>query len=188
MSYLSFGNKKLPSKTAIFNITSSRDCPAKKLGMCGHASKCYALKAERLYPATLPFRKKQTDVFDLLSGEQLAKLFLLDIRGRKHPVENLRFSESGDFRSQADVDKLTECANILVHNGLKVYGYTARKDLDFSYLRRVATVNGNNFMATNLIRVVDKFDGKSDIECPANCNTCDACITASNSVIEILQH
>ena len=49
-SLLSEGNIKIPSTTAIFNMTSAKDCPSLKLGLCKafHNGKniCYAKKSE----------------------------------------------------------------------------------------------------------------------------------------------
>ncbi|WP_425531643.1 GP88 family protein [Draconibacterium aestuarii] len=184
--FLSFGNLKLPSTTAIFNITSANDCPAKKF--CNHVAHCYARKTEKRYPGVLPYRRKQTELFDLLNGEQLAKLFLLEICTKKHHISKFRFSESGDFRTQSDVDKLTIVSEILKNNSLVVYGYTARPDLDFHSLSKVATVNGNHFKVTNEIRVVTQFSNSGEIQCKNNCRICDACATASDKTIEIIKH
>ena len=152
---LSYGNLKLPPTTAIFNITSASDCPAKSF--CKHVKDCCALKTERLRPNALRFRRKQTEYFDLLTGEQLAKSFLLDIRDRKHFISKFRFAESGDFRNQADVDKMTIIAGLIKKSGRLVYGYTARTDLDITELKKVANVCGNHFQASNTVKVVTAF-------------------------------
>jgi hypothetical protein len=183
---LAYGNLKLPPTTAIFNITSATDCPAKQF--CNHVAHCYAMKTEIRWPNPLKSRRKQTELFDLLSAEQLAKLFIMEIRDKKTRIDKFRFSESGDFRSQNDVDKMTEIAGILTRDNRIVYGYTARRDLDFHELKKTATVNGNHFQATNFVRVVDSFSHKDEIQCPANCNICDACATAKNKTIEIIKH
>jgi hypothetical protein len=55
------GNRKIPKSTAIFNMSSALNCPSKKLGLCKAASqgaKCYARKAEILYPQVLPYRER----------------------------------------------------------------------------------------------------------------------------------
>ena len=59
--YYTIGNKKIGNDTLIFNMGSATDCPSKKLGLCRHCDKCYALKAERQYPQVRPFRDRQAD-------------------------------------------------------------------------------------------------------------------------------
>ena len=56
-----FGNNKLPKTTVIFNMGPAKECPANALGLCelGKTGKCYAMKAERLYPQVLPYRIRQ---------------------------------------------------------------------------------------------------------------------------------
>lgn len=183
---LSFGNLKLPVTTAIFNITAAVDCPAKRF--CPHVKDCYALKSENRYPKTLEYHRKQTEFYDLLSAEQLAKSFILAIRGKKHEITKFRFSEAGDFRNQNDVDKMTTIASMLKEYGLMVYGYSARPDLDFSKLKQVATVNGNHFECSNHVKVVSQFSNTGEIQCKADCRLCDACATANGAVIEIIKH
>jgi len=51
---VSFGNKKLPKTTMIFNIPAVVTCPG-KTELCSKF--CYALKAERMYEAVYPARK-----------------------------------------------------------------------------------------------------------------------------------
>jgi len=57
------GNKKLGKDTLIFNMTSATNCPSKRLGLCqlkGRCeSKCYALRAEKRFPAVLEYREEQ---------------------------------------------------------------------------------------------------------------------------------
>ncbi len=183
---LTYGNLKLPKTTAIFNITAAKDCPAKQF--CPHVKDCYALKSEIRYPNTLRYHRKQTEYFDLLSARQLAKSFLLDMRDKKHFVDKFRFSESGDFRNQSDVDKMTEIAKIISDTGRHVYGYSCRPDLNLEELKKVATVNGNHFAASNTVRIVSQFSNNGEIQCKANCRLCDACATANGAIIEIIKH
>lgn len=183
---LTFGNLKLPKTTAIFNITSAIDCPAKRF--CPHVKDCYAVKSEIRYPKTLAYHRRQTEFFDLLSGEQLGKSFLLDILHRKHAITKFRFSEAGDFRTQSDVDKMTVIAKNIKAAGLLVYGYSARPDLNLDALKEVATVNGNHFSASNRVKIVSQFSNNGEIQCKADCRLCDACATACGKTIEIIKH
>ena len=120
------GNKKLPDSTFILNMNSATDCPSLKLGMCQCPSKgkgsCYAMKPERMYPNTLKSRREQARIWKKLSAREIATQ-LLDAshRARKNKMKAFRFSEAGDFDSQADVDKMSEVCAILSEAGVKCY-------------------------------------------------------------------
>ena len=174
----SYGNLKLPRSTAIFNITSSKDCPSAKLGLCNIASICYAKKAERLYPKVLPFRRRQTEFWDSCTEEEFIN--------RLEDPKLLRFSESGDFRHQRDVIKVSGIAERLKKRFTRVYVYTARKDLNFDNVSDNLTIVGNEFMVHNAFVVVNKYhldeevqkalaDGKKVWVCPMNCRICNQC-------------
>lgn len=188
MGFFTYGNLKLPDYIAVFNFSSSTECPSLARGLCSIGKKCYSLKGERLRPNYLPFIAKQTELFDMLSASQFAKVFLLEIRGKKNPVKKFRFSVAGDVRNQADIDKFCSVAKIIKKAGIPVYGYTAASDLDFSKLKRHACICGQGFMISNHIKVVRKFTGTADVECPADCSICDACSVPAGYIIEILFH
>ena len=58
-----FGNTKLPSTTAIFNMGTSKDCPSRLKGLCKCATVCYARKPEKRFPNTVPaYRKRCAEV------------------------------------------------------------------------------------------------------------------------------
>ena len=147
MGVFSFGNKKLPRTTAIFNMTSVRDCPSLKLGMCQAIVKdklgndkcvCYSQVAERLYKNVLPYRDRQNDFWNecLARGrESGATDFVRELIKSRKPsnIKYLRFNESGDFQGQHDVYLVFMIAHKLwKHHGIVTYGYTARQDLDFT--------------------------------------------------------
>ena len=189
MNFLSFGNRKLPKSTAIFNMTSAINCPSDNAGLCAIADICYARKTEHRWPNTYFYRERQTEFFDKENWNRIAEGMLAVFSAQKQPVKMLRFSESGDFRTQRDVVKFGFIARKLVENGFKVYGYTARKDLDFSELKKWATVNGQGFKVTNQIDVVDEFSGRNGvIKCIGSCHECSACANARNKIIEIKKH
>lgn len=189
MSFLSFGNRKLPNSTAIFNITSAINCPSDKFGMCKIADICYAKKTENRWPNTYFYRERQTTLFDKVTAEELATAMLVEFKNKKQPIKMLRFSESGDFRNQSDVDKMAKVAEILQQNHIKTYGYTARHDLDFSEMKKFSTINGQGFKVTNKIDVVDRFSGTpGNVKCIGSCKECSACANANNKVIEIVKH
>lgn len=187
----SFGNMKLPETTGIFNFTSYEECPARLSGECLIASFCYRNKAERLYPQVLPYGRRQAAYWKTVSvntfvADFLACSHIVERRSGK-PVDTLRFSEGGDFPEQSDVDKFTRVARVLKKRGIFVYGYTARKSLDFSKLMKVAVVMGSGFMLSNNFQIVDKPSGNNAV-CVGNCRICGLCRVDAKRVIEVVKH
>jgi hypothetical protein len=168
-SYFKAGNKKLGRDTIIFNITSGTDCPCAHDKVCDVLKHCYARADERFRPNALAYRRRQTKFWDSVTPEQFVKAF---------PVPRyFRFSESGDFRHQADVDKMAAIAHLLdANHGVITYGYTRRSDLDLSKLLAAAVVNGHGFMASN--NTVVEEDPKGGFVCPGDCRDCDFCKVA----------
>jgi len=193
------GNKKLPKTTYILNVGTALDCPSEKLGLCDVAKECYAKKAERIYPQVEPFRQHQRRVFDDVDAEQIAQV-LLDAseRSRTKKMRSFRFSEAGDFATQADVDKMADVCEVLSNHGIKCYGYTCRTDLDLSGLMMHAQVNLSNDYersdeylkrGANRFKVVDEFsDDPKAVPCRADCNVCSFCATMSGKLIEVIKH
>jgi hypothetical protein len=154
---VSRGNRKLGNNTLILNITPAKDCVSRRLGFCRLNERCYALKAERLYPQALAWRQAQREYWDGNSVAAIADT-LIDLLYTKRTLERgrltfvdgeatfrdmmvplweaisyVRFNESGDFRRQADVRKLDMIARRVrrYFPHIKFYGYTARRDLNF---------------------------------------------------------
>lgn len=187
---VSKGNHKIGKDTLILNITSATDCPSRALGLCQVPGKCYAMKAERMYPQVLPYRRKQTEYWDQHNSEEIAR-DLADVikRSTKLPIKYIRISESGDFRYQEDVTKLVEIAEHLVDTGVVLYCYTARKELDFSKAPANLVVNGSAWMADNSFTAVPKKDlGKYQVTCPGNCRICSLCKTKAGLDIKVGIH
>lgn len=166
-SYFKLGNKKLGSDTVVFNMTSGMDCPV--ADKCEVVKHCYARADERFRPTALAYRRRQTKFWDSVNASQFVRAFPIP--------EYFRFSESGDFRTQADVNKMTEVAELLKLRGIQAYGYTRRDDLDMSELSKEAVVNGSGFMLSNQTSVVTEIDPSKPV-CPGNCRTCDLCKVA----------
>jgi hypothetical protein len=193
----SIGNTKIGKDTAILNITSATDCIAWKLGLCqlcgmktkkGKQVKCYAKKAEIQYPSCLPFRREQNIAFDTESPESISADLrkITESKRRKIQVVYVRFSESGDFRTQDDVNKLSAIAEQLPN--ATVYGYTARKDLDYSNVADNVVVNGSNHKnGHNTFTAVKEYSPNA-IKCPGDCFGCNLCKVRGGRTIECLIH
>jgi len=200
-SLITRGNKKLDRDTAIFNMTTAHDCPSNARGLCPMRSICYALKAEVQYKSALKFREHQAELWDNVSVEDFANtVFNIGQKG-KLPIKYLRFNEAGDFRHQADVDKVVaiskEIAKLYgdldIHGvGVRVYMYTHGKDLD--YTEAIATnnltVNGSGFMLNNNFDAINDITelGEGDWLCNGDCRLCDACKFDNDLNIKVLIH
>jgi len=187
MIKVSKGNHKLGTDTLILNITSAAGCPSRALGLCRIPGKCYAMKAERMYPAVRPYRDEQTVLWAKYSAAELVKDLVEIINRTRKPIKYLRYSEAGDFRTQDDVDKMSKIAELLEPYGVRVYGYTARKDLDFSHTHSNMVVNGSGFMVHNMFTAVPQA-ATGDTQCPGNCRICDKCKQHNNLDIKVLYH
>jgi hypothetical protein len=193
------GNDKLPSSTYILSMNSAHDCPSAKMGKCamrskaqGGNGKCYALGAEIQYPDCLPARQTDEKVWDASSSKDITDVLLLaSKRARIHKMKEFRFSESGDFKAQKDVDKMASICKTLKEAGVACYGYTARDDLDYSELVKVATVQGSGFMITNNFEAYnpnEKDESDFDEVCVGDCNLCNFCMTLEDKHIGVPEH
>lgn len=197
--HIARGNRKLPRATAILNLCAATDCPSRRLGLCrvardaearraqGQAAHdCYALKAERgAYPAVLPYRRRQDTLTRLATGAEVAEA-VASLRG----VSALRVSEAGDFRTQADVDKLEEAARLLQVRGIVTYCYTARRDLDFSGCDAL-TVNGSGFVPNggggNTFAASEEVPSGA-LVCPGDCRVCSLCTKRHGRTVYVHLH
>jgi len=209
---VSNGNRKLGNDTLILNMGTATNCPSAKLGLCKLGKKCYALKAERLYPEVLPCRTKQenywltsdadTIAFDLLSlllGKRRRKAGKLQALG--FSIKFIRFNESGDFHSQACVEKLESITKAIkkVFKHIEVYGYSARSDLDFTKVsffckgsghdagnhgRTIARHKKELMLPDGSLAAAVQLDGQAYKVCPGSCKSCKICkVTSRHNVV-----
>lgn len=186
---ISRGNRKLPKDTLILNITSATDCPSKALGLCKIPHKCYAMKAERMYPACLPYRRAQAVYWDTHAAEAIAHDILQVVQHSRQETKYLRVSEAGDFKSQVDVDKLFAIATYLQPSGIVVYAYTARRDLNFTLAPDNCVLQGSGFMIHNSFTAVPKEEfATAKIKCPGDCGKCGLCKHKLYNEIYVKEH
>lgn len=169
-----FGNNKLPKSTMIFNMGSSTNCPSKQRGLCQNCDICYAYKAERQYPQVLPYRTRQENFWLDSTAEEICDYFNDILRRKRNKVTALRFNEAGDFHSQECINKLDEVAEYLMYEwGVVTYGYTARKDLNFTNVS--FKVMGSNFdLYGRQFKTVEHYSGDNP-SCPGDCTKCNLC-------------
>jgi hypothetical protein len=102
---------------------------------------------------------------------------VVDANGQPIPIRFIRFQESGDFRNQADIAKMSQIARKL---SVPSYTYTARKDLNFEGLSSQLLVNGSGFKLPGISNSFQVVDKAGYVSCPRNlhpglfdCNACE---------------
>ena len=186
-----FGNAKLPKTTMIFNMGTSKDCPSRKKGLCSCAALCYARKPERIYPSVLPYRERQAKYWQNTMVDTICWELSEVIRKKRIKPTHFRFNESGDFYSQECIEKMSFIAEYLLQEyDIVTYGYTARKDLDFSNASFI--VKGSNNNAGNhgkTVVIKDKGKLPKDFHlCPGDCKACSLCSAEKVYNIAFIQH
>lgn len=191
---ISAGNSKLPSTTAIFNMGTAKDCPSLKLGLCqafvNGKCVCYARKAEAgMWPTVTPYRKRQEQYWKSVKADQFVSEFIAFNARKRNKFTALRLNESGDFWTQACINKAEEIARLLNKYKILVYGYTSRRDLDFSKCKKIKLL-GSGFKKRGLsgifLMVNDiKKDKPSHFGiCLGNCRICSRCLRGLNTVVK----
>lgn len=169
--------------------SSATDCSSQQRGLCPvPLGACYALRAERRFPRVLPYRRRQTDIWDQLSAAEIAEdVKVLARRRRKIPTKYLRMQESGDFRHHGDLAKMSELADLL-KGVVTVYTYTARRDLFPARTSSNLIINGSGFMVDNNFKVVNKDQLQVGPKCRGikggGCFGCRLCKTKGKKVIQ----
>jgi len=181
---ISEGNIKLPSTTAIFNMSSAHDCPSLKLGLCkayvDGKHVCYAKKAEYSHhPEVLPYRRRQEKFWLDITAEGFVSQFLLINALKVKPFTALRMNEAGDFHSQECVDKAEKIATLLKRYGVICYCYTSRSDLTYTNCKNLI-VSGSGFVKdgiNNLFTIIKKKEDKPKGFgiCKGDCKVCSRC-------------
>lgn len=148
------GNRKIGSDTLIFNLGSAHTCPSRKRGLCKLGDKCYALKAELMYPGCRPYRDRQANYWLTNNIDTIITDFDNMITAKRTKVDGqlvplstaikyIRLNESGDLYSQTCLEKAERLASYLwTTYQIQVYTYTARSDLDYSAIRYL-TIKGS---------------------------------------------
>lgn len=180
---LSFGNTKLPSSTAIFNMSSATDCPSAKLGLCKISHLCYAKKPEKGWaPNCVAFRSRQTEFWLGNNRFDFASKISAALAPKKN-INALRFNEAGDFHSQECVEKAVFAARVLDCQGIKTYVYTKRDDLNFRKRGDLQVIGSNKMYdiwyvsVKNAKQTFEKSKAKKKFLCPGSCKSCSMCIT-----------
>lgn len=129
MNLLTYQNTKLKQQF-IF------DLPVRK-AICGRQCPgCYALKAEKRFPAVLTKRNK---LLESSKQPNFSTLIVNELLTSKRSVRTVRIHSSGEFYSQEYIDKWTSIATQLPQ--FTFYAFTKRlTDFDFSHLMSLPNV------------------------------------------------
>ena len=193
--YISFGNKKLPKTTAIYNIGCWFLCPGRLDGFCELHDVCYA-KCREVMGNVIQSRLNNHYFWKANSAETIAEFICYSIKletlkGNK--VNLLRFNEVGEIEDQEDLNKMIDISNIVYAlTGVKSYTYTHNRNINFNIPRPNLIINGSGFMVDNQFTVVKPEDYKeyvnknNCVECPQNCEYCNT-ICSRKLGVEIVE-
>ena len=193
--YITFGNKKLPKTTAIYNIGTWFLCPGRLEGFCELHQECYA-KSREVMGSVIKSRLNNYHFWKNNDTETIAKFISYSIKTEQlkgNEVNLLRFNEVGEMEDEEDLNKMIDISNIVYAlTGVKSYTYTHNRALNFNIERPNLTICGSGFMIDNRFTVVKPEDYKkyvqdhNCIECPQNCEYCGS-ICSKKLGVEIVE-
>ena len=166
-----YGSSVLGNDVLILNMVSATRCPSKARGYCLLGKNCYALKAEVQYPRCLAYRERQAQYWLHSGAERILRDLVESIFRRRLDTKYFRYNESGDFYSQTDITKLNYIARGLQKLGIITFGYTARRDLDFSNTDFI--VRGSGFMLPHGMTFICNSDTPSGYNEELNATVCN---------------
>lgn len=190
---VSFGNKKLPKNTMIFNLPAVTTCPS-RTSFC--EVNCYALKAERMYKNVTPARKSN---FKLSQGDEFVDSMKELILKNLHKINQFRIHESGDFYNQKYLLKWYEIARSFPT--ITFYAYTKSFLLNFTgkpsnfvliasfdeSTREVLrlTYESKRQYFSNTFTIVDK---NAVASCVQDCSICNLCWKGEGLNLTVNKH
>lgn len=210
----SIGNLKIGKDTLIFNMGSATNCASGTAGVCDlfNTRKCYALKSERRFPASLVYRNRQeTYWLEASSFEIVEAISAAFSANRKTKLKYVRLNEAGDLHSVECLEKLRQIASMLP--AIKFYTYTHRSDLindnTHESLPKNLVINTSNFKVNGLNQFAIDFDhkvrslkrdwksardairavkGSGTLSCIGDCSKCSLCKVGHGKTIWLPLH
>ena len=193
--YITFGNKKLPKTTAIYNIGTWFLCPGRLEGFCELSTQCYA-KCREVMGSVIQSRLNNYYYWKNNNAETIAEFICYSIKLetlKGNQVNLLRFNEVGEIEDQEDLVKMVKISNIVyLKTGVKSYTYTHNRNLNYDIDRPNLTICGSGFMIDNKFTVIKPEDYKeyvdthNAIECPQKCELCSS-ICSKKLGVEIVE-
>lgn len=191
-SVFSYGNKKLPRNTMIFNLTTAMNCPSK---LCKFFDTCYAKAGDNknINPALSGLRNQF--MLKYITIKELLKLIEMYIEYAPMRIKRIRLSESGDFSTQQQVDVAKKlAAHLKKKYNIDTVVYTAQP-FDFSgnelivnasnekvigadryfYARDLKAFNEMGIDMTEDLKIKYMEDGQPYYMCPCECRKCNFC-------------
>lgn len=191
-SVFSYGNKKLPRNTMIFNLTTAMNCPSK---LCKFFDTCYAKAGDNknINPALSGLRNQF--MLKYITIKEFLKLIEMYIEYAPMRIKRIRLSESGDFSTQQQVDVAKKlAAHLKKKYNIDTIVYTAQP-FDFSgnelivnasnekvigadryfYARDLKTFNEMGIDMTEDLKIKYMEDGQPYYMCPCECRKCNFC-------------
>ncbi len=183
MKLLKYENSKLKEQF-IFNLPVSK-------AICGRVCPgCYALKPQIRFPKTvLPARERN---YQASLHPDFITTVVSELNKTKRSFSSVRIHESGEFYSQAYIDKWQTIATTLPN--VNFYAFTKRiKDFDFTQLMSLPNVviidslmnGGLNYgpisQLSSTVKTCPATDGTTDI-CDSACGYCWSKPAQSNGV------
>ena len=195
MPHITFGNKKLPKTTAIYNIGCWFLCPGRLEGYCELNTVCYA-KCREVMGNVIQSRLNNYYFWKSNNAEKIAMFISYSIKAEQlkgNQVNLLRFNEVGELEDRGDLEKMVKVSNIVYNNtGVKSYTYTHNRGLNFNIDRPNLTICGSGFMIDNKFNVIKPENYKEYvkshgcIECPQKCELCGS-ICSKKLGLEIVE-
>ena len=194
--YITFGNKKLPKTTAIYNIGCWFLCPGRLNGFCELSTVCYA-KCREVMGSVIQSRLNNYYYWKNNNAEIIAAFISDSIKAEQlkgNKVNLLRFNEVGEIEDQQELEKMVKVSNIVYAlTGVKSYTYTHNnRNLNFNIPRPNLIINGSGFMVDNQFTVVkpegykEYVNNNNCVECPQNCGDCGS-ICSKKLGVEIVE-
>ena len=191
-SVFSYGNKKLPRNTMIFNLTTAMNCPSK---LCKFFDTCYAKAGDNknINPALSGLRNQF--MLKHITIKEFLKLIEMYIEYAPMRIKRIRVSESGAFSTQQQVDVAKKlAAHLKKKYNIDTVVYTAQP-FDFSgnelivnasnekvigadryfYARDLKTFNEMGIDMTEDLKIKYMEDGQPYYMCPCECRKCNFC-------------
>lgn len=194
MQVFSYGNRKLPKETLIVNITSAKNCPSEKLGLCKCSNVCYAKKCERIYKAYLHKNELIESYMYFWTDDDLKKMLECYIVNSPIQIKYVRLNEAGDFPDQKSVNRWDRIGKWLYDTfNIKTYCYTCRSDLDFTNVHFIVNASLLNMKAHRWFICTDfntmKTLPKNSVICKGDCKKCKLCYDSNyQGIIYCKQH
>ncbi len=195
--YITFGNKKVPKTTGIYNIGTWFLCEGRLSGFCELCEVCYT-KCREVMGSTIKSRLNNYYFWKSNDAKTIAMFISYSIQAesfkdKDNKINLLRFNETGEFENQDDLVKMRDVSNIVYEQtGVKSYTYTHNRELDFNIDRPYLTINGSGFMVDNKFTVVkaSEFERYTEenncFKCPQKCEMCNS-ICSNKLGIEIVE-